>query len=130
MKIKEIYFEDMDHSAVYVQSSNLNGLIKSHRSRPIYKITFKSNSIFRKIRSKAIEGLDKDSIILDHISMVELNVENGTEITLKKANSYERWITYYCKNPIEEVRVAWYYFVFSQLIAFVSLIIGIISLTK
>ena len=127
MKIKKLYFEDMDHTAAYVHSSNLNGLIKSHRSRPIYKITFKGNSIFRKIRSKAIEGLDKDSIILDHISLIELQAENGSQITMKKATLWQRWVTYYRKNPNEDFRGAWWYFVIGQLLAIVGIVVSLIK---
>jgi|LauGreDrversion4_1035100.scaffolds.fasta_scaffold83130_2 hypothetical protein len=127
LTLKAIYFEDMDHSTAYVHSSNLNGLIKSHRSRPIYKLTSNGQTIFRKIRSKSIEGIDKDSIIIDYISMIELQVKSGSQLSLKKANFWQRWFSYYYLNPIEEVRGAWWYFMIGQLIAVASLIIGIVS---
>ena len=120
----------MDNSAAYVQPSNLNGQIKSHRSRPICKIKYNDKYILRKLKSKTIEGLDKNSLVLDHISLIELNAKNGNEVILSKANFWQRWVSYYRKNPIEDVRETWWYFVSAQFIVIVSLIIGIISLTK
>jgi hypothetical protein len=114
MQIKKIYFEDMDHSAVYVHSSNLKGLISSHRSRPIYKITFNNKYILRKVRAKAVDGLDSNSVIIDHISMIELKAENGGSVTFKKASFWQRWFAYYYLNPIEELRGAWWYFMIGQ----------------
>jgi hypothetical protein len=38
MKIKKIYFDGMDYSAVYLQPNELEGLIESHYKRPIVKI--------------------------------------------------------------------------------------------
>lgn len=128
LTLKAIHFEEMDHSAVYVQSSNLKGLISSHRSRPIYKIICNDKYILRKVRAKAIDGLDANSVIIDHISMIELGAQDRSEISFSKANFWQRWFTYYQKNPNEDVRAAWWYFIIGQLIAGASLIIGILGL--
>lgn len=130
LKLKIIYFEDMDYSAVYVHSSNLKGLISSHRNRPICKIVFNGKYILRKVRAKAIDGLDSNSVIIDHISSIELGVKDGSQISFKTANFWQRWFSYYYLNPIEEVRGAWWYFMIGQIIAVASLIIGIISILK
>jgi len=126
MKIKKIYFEDMDHSAVYVHSSNLSGLIKAHRGRPIYKITFNDKYILRKVRSKALVGLDANSVIIDHISMIELQAKNGNTVTFKKASFWQRWFEYYYCNPNEEVRGAWWYFIIGQVLTILGLFLGFV----
>ena len=130
LKLKIIYFEDMDYSAVYVHPSNLKGLISSHRNRPICKIVFDGKFILRKLRAKSIDGLDANTVIIDYVSSIELGVKEGSLISLKKANFLQRWVTYYRKNPNEDLRAAWWYFVIGQLIAVASLIIGIISILK
>ncbi len=116
----------MDHSAVYVHSSKLKGLISSHRSRPIYKITCNGKCILRKVRAKAIEGLDSNSVVIDHVSMIELQAEEGSPITLNKASFWQRWFAYYYLNPNEDLRGAWWYFVIGQFLAIVGLVLGFV----
>ena len=117
----------MDYSAVYVHSSNLKGLISSHRSRPIYKIICNDKYILRKVRAKAIDGLDANSLVIDHISMIELGAQEGSQISFKKANFWQRWVTYFRKNQNEEVRGAWCYFVIGQLLAIVGILVSLIK---
>jgi len=91
------------------------------------KITFNGKSISRKLRSKAIDGLDGKSIGIDHVSLIELNASDGDSIVWKKANFFERFVTYYYKNPNEDIRGAWWYFLMSMIISIASLIQGIIN---
>jgi hypothetical protein len=128
--LKKIYFDNMDYSAVYVHPNNLNGLITSHHTRPIIKLSINGKSIFRKVRAKTIEGLNKDVIGIDHISMIELNAKNENEVTYKRANYYERLIIYYRKHPNEDVRGAWLYFIVGILMSIISLVLTIIGLYK
>ena len=127
LTLKAIHFEEMDYSAVYVHSSNLKGLISSHRNRPIYKIICNDKYILRKIRAKAIDGLDANSVIIDHVSMIELGAQDGSQISFNKANFWQRWVSYYRKNPNEDLRGAWWYFVIGQLLAIIGIVIGFIK---
>ena len=128
MKIVEIHFDNMDHSAVYVHPTNLTGLIKSHHKRPIVKISCKGNSILRKIRSKAIDGLDGKSILIDHISIIELKAQVGDLVSYEKPSLYDRLVTYYRKNPNEDLRGAWLYFTIGIGVGILGLVISMISL--
>lgn len=123
--LKAIYFEDIDYSSVYVHSSNLKGLISSQRNRPIYKITCNGKYVLRKIRAKAIEGLDVNSAIIDRLSLIELGATDGSQISCKKANFWERWVTYYRRNPNEDLRGAWFYFVIGQLLTILGIVISL-----
>lgn len=123
--LKAKHFDEMDYSAVYVHSSNLKGLISSHRNRPIYKIICNDKYILRKIRAKSIDGLDANSVIIDHISMIELGARDGSQISFNKANFWQRWVTYYRKNPNEDLRGAWLYFVIGQFLTIVGIVISL-----
>lgn len=122
MRIKKIHFDNMDYSAVYLHPSNLKGLITSHSSRPIIKITCDGKSIYRKLRSKTIDGLDGNSIGIDHVSLIELNASDGDSIGMKNANLFERFVTYYYKNPNEDIRGAWWYFVIGIIVSGISMV--------
>jgi hypothetical protein len=132
MKIKKIYFDGMDYSAVYLQPKELEGLIESHYKRPIVKIKSTKNdkTIYRKLRGKSHEGLTKEFIVLDHISLKELNAQEGDSVSIEKASLFHRYVTYYKRNPNEDVRVAWRYFILSFFLSLTSLIIGLLSLCK
>ena len=110
--VKRIYFDDMDYSSVYLQPKALEDLIETHYQRPIVKIksTKQGKVKYRKIRGKSIEGLTKEFIGLDHISLKELDVQDGDSVSLEKANLFDRYVTYYRRNPNEDVRAAWWYF--------------------
>ena len=125
MKVLRMHFENMDYSAIYVHPSNLAGMIKSHHSRPIVKISFNGKSIYRKLRSKSMEGLDGKSVGIDHVSLIELNANESDSVVLRNANVFERWVTYFRKNPNEEIRGAWWYFIVGMAFSTASLIHGI-----
>jgi hypothetical protein len=110
--ILKVYFEDMDYSAVYLQPNTLEGLIESHRHRPIVKIASRKGgkAIYRKMRGKAMEGLSKDIIGIDHISLKEMKIQEGDSVSLAKANLFHRYVTYFRKHPDEDIRGAWWYF--------------------
>ncbi len=118
---KSSNFENYDYASVYVHSSFIHGFIKSHHDRPIVKITHNNKSIYRKLRAKGFEGLDKSSVIIDHISMLELSVIEGNNLTIKKATFFNRYFSYFIKHPIEEIRIAWYFFIISIGISIISL---------
>ena len=130
MKVLRMHFENMDYSAIYVHPSNLAGMIKSHHSRPIVKISFNGKSIYRKLRSKSMEGLDGKSVGIDHVSLIELNANESNSVVLRNANVFERLMTYFRKNPNEEIRGAWWYFIIGIMMGIISLIFSIISLLK
>ena len=128
--LEKIHFENMAYSAVYVHPSNLNGLINSHHTRPIIKLSINGKSIFRKVRAKSIEGLDGKSVGIDHVSLIELNANESDSVVLRNANVFERLVTYFRKNPNEEIRGAWWYFIIGIMMGIISLIFSIISLLK
>jgi hypothetical protein len=132
MNVKKIYFEEMDYSSVYLQPKALEGLIETHYQRPIVKIksTKQRKAIYRKIRGKSIEGLTKEFIGLDHISLKELNVQDGDSISLEKANLFHRYVTYYRRNPNEDLRGAWWYFITSFFLSLSGIIISLLSILK
>jgi hypothetical protein len=120
----------MDYSAVYLQPNTIKGLIESHRTRPIVKITSKytGKSIYRKVRGKAIEGITKDCVGIDSISLKELKVQDGDPITIEKANLFHRYTTCFIKHPKEDVRGAWWYFTIGFFLSLLSMIISLLSL--
>jgi hypothetical protein len=128
--VKRIYFDDMNYSAGYLQPKELEGLIESHYKRPIVKIksTKQRKAIYRKIRGKSIEGLTKEFIGLDNISLKELNVQDGDSVSLEKANLFHRYVTYYRRNPNEELRGAWWYFIVGFFLSLSSIIISLIGI--
>jgi hypothetical protein len=130
MKIKKIYFDGMDYSAVYLQPNELEGLIESHYKRPIVKIksTKNYNTIYRKLRGKSIEGLTKELMGLDHISLKELNVQEGDSVSIEKASLFHRYVTYYRRNPNEDLRGAWWYFIIGFFLSLSSIIISLFSI--
>lgn len=119
MEIKEIYFENMDYSAAYFQSNEIRGIIKSHYKRPIIKICSKKSKtyILRKVRSKSFEGLTKNSIGIDHVSIIELKLKEGDSVEISSANFIDRNINYLRKNPNEDIRIAWLLFMTSILLS-------------
>jgi hypothetical protein len=127
---KKIYFEEMDYSAIYLQPKVMEGLIESHHKRPIIKVTSQATgkSIYRKIRGKAVEGVSKDYIGIDNISLKELNIKDGEFVSIEKANLFHRFVTYYRKNPNEDVRGAWWYFTIGFFLSLLSMIISLLSL--
>ena len=130
MKIKKIYFEGMDYSAVYLQSKELEGLIESHYQRPIVKIKSTKNdkTLYRKLRGKSIEGLTKGLIGLDYIGLKELNVQDGDSVSIEKASLFHRYVTYYKRNPNEDLRGAWWYFTIGIIIGLISLFFSLLSI--
>jgi hypothetical protein len=123
LELKRASLEDFDYTSVYVHSSNLKGLIYSHHTRPIIKISFKNKSIYRKLRSKAIEGLDKNSIVIDYLSKLELDANYGDLLSIEKASFINHIFHYFRKNPNEDIRLAWYFFVINILIGLISIIL-------
>ena len=130
LKIKNINFENMDYAAVYVQPNNLRGLINAHYKRPIVKVSCNGKVIYRKLRAKAVDGLDAENVGIDHVSILELSAKEGDVIHMKKAGFYHRAISYFTKHPNEDIRAAWYYFALSLSISLLGLVIGIVSLLK
>jgi hypothetical protein len=130
MKIKKIYFDGMDYSAVYLQSKELEGLIESHYQRPIVKIKSTKNdkTLYRKLRGKSIEGLTKGLIGLDYIGLKELNVQDGDSVSIEKASLFHRYVTYYKRNPNEDLRGAWWYFTIGIIIGLMSLFFSLLSI--
>jgi hypothetical protein len=130
MNVKKIYFEEMDYSSVYLQPKALEGLIETHYQRPIVKIksTKQRKVIYRKIRGKSIEGLTKEFIGLDNISLKELNVQDGDSVSIEKASLFHRYVTYYKRNPNEDLRGAWWYFIISFFLSLSSIIISLFSI--
>jgi hypothetical protein len=130
LKIKKIYFDGMDYSAVYLQPNELEGLIESHYKRPIVKIKSLKNdkTIYRKLRGKSIEGLTKGLIGIDHISLKELNVQEGDSVSIEKASLFHRYVTYYKRNPNEDLRGAWWYFILGFVLSLASIIISLFSI--
>lgn len=119
----------MDYSSVYLQPKGLEGLIETHYQRPIFKIksTKHGKAIYRKIRGKSSDGLTKELIGIDYISLKELNVQDGDSVSLEKANLFHRYVTYYRRNPNEDLRGAWWYFTFGFFLSLLSLIISLLS---
>lgn len=130
LKIKNINFENMDYAAVYVQPNNLRGLINAHYKRPIVKVSCNGKVIYRKLRAKAVDGLDADTVGIDHVSIIELSGKEGDIIQIEKARFHHRFISYFVKHPNEDIRAAWYYFALSLSISLLGLVIGIVSLLK
>jgi hypothetical protein len=130
MKIKKIYFDGMDYSAVYLQPKELEGLIESHYQRPIVTIKSTKNdkTLYRILRGKSIEGLTKEFIGLDHITLKELNVQDGDSVSIEKASLFHRYVTYYKRNPNEDLRGAWWYFTIGIIIGLMSLFFSILSI--
>ena len=130
MKLKKLSFENMDYAAVYVQSSHLQGRINAHFKRPIVKVSCNGKVIYRKLRAKAAEGLDADTLGIDHVSILELSAKEGDVIQIENARFHHRFISYFVKHPNEDIRAGWYYFALSLLMGLLSLIVSIISLLK
>lgn len=120
----------MDYASVYVQSSNLIRKINAHYKRPIVKVSCNSKFMYRKLRSKSAEGLDVDTVGIDHVSILKLNAKEGDVTQIENAQFHNPYICYFVKHPNEDVRTGWYYFAFSILLGLLSLILSIISLLK
>jgi hypothetical protein len=127
LELKNVLVDDFDYSAVYVQSSVLKGLIQSHHTRPIVRIRFNNKSIYRKMRSKALVGLDKDSIVLDFLSKHELDAQYGDIISIEKASFINHIFHYLIKNPNEDIRIAWYFFVIGMIIGLIGIILSVLT---
>jgi hypothetical protein len=130
LKIKNINFENMDYAAVYVQPNNLRGMINAHYKRPIAKVSCNGKVIYRKLRAKAVDGLDADTVGMDHVSILELSAKEGDVIQIENARFHHRFVSYFVKHPNEDIRAGWYYFALSLLVGMLSLVVSFLSLLK
>ncbi len=126
-KLKKLSFENMDYAAVYVQPTNLHGMVKAHYKRPIVKVTCNGKIIYRKLRAKAIKGLDAETVGIDYISIMELGTNDDDLIQIEKARFPGRFISYFVKHPNEDIRTGWICFALSLLISLLGLIITLIK---
>ncbi len=111
---------------IYFNNNELKGLIQSESKRPLVKITHKDKSIIRKIRG--YNEVKKEQALLDYTSAREIGSPNEGEcVTISKANFFDKHLYYFLKHPKEELRISYYLFLLSTLLAFISITLAIIS---
>jgi hypothetical protein len=116
--------------SVYISPNELSGLVKSHKSRPLCKIFNPKNgkSILRYVRGRVMNGLDSKTITMDYLNIKELSAHKGDQLEIKSVTFYDHILFYPIFHPSETIRIAFWYFATSLIIAVASLIISIISL--
>lgn len=116
---------DLESDSAYFYSREIANEVLAHHKRSIVKIVnIRTNmSIIRKVRTKAILGLNSNSILLDHLGTKELNAIQGDEIIVKRPTFFDKYFRYYKNHPNEDLRLAytlfWIGLVFSKIIDFV-----------
>ena len=115
----------LEDEYVYLQSVNLKEMEDIIRLRKCYKILNKKNKkfILRKVKAKAIEGLNSEKILINYQDSKELSVKNNDEISLKKANFIEKITLFYLKHPDQNIRMAYIGLTATILIGLISLFI-------
>ncbi len=126
MKDKLIYIQfvysenagDPSPTRVYVHPTQLDGLILSHSSRPICKITNLNTgrSILRYVSGKSMNGLNGECITMDSLNAKELQAKEGHTLKIKNATYFERNFIFPITHPDEAIRIAYFYFIFSTLL--------------
>ncbi len=115
-----------DFGSIYLNTTEISGLILSDSKRLLVKIKFQNKSIIRKIRG--YNKLTKDEVLLDYTSARELGVEKGNEVVIQKANFMESCVTYLIKHPKEEIRFSYYFFLITLVLAISSIVLTILNI--
>jgi hypothetical protein len=115
---------DTNPANVYINPTELSGIIVSHALRPIVKITniYSGKSILRYVSGKSMNGLNKSSITMDILNARELKIITGDQIIVSKANIFERTVIFPFRHPDEAIRLAFNYFIISVIISFFTLL--------
>ena len=120
--------KDFKIDTIYFNNKELEGLIESENKRPLVKIEYKGNSIIRKIRGH--HKLKKEQALLDYTSVREIGYPDINErVTISKANFFDKYLSYFLKHPKEELRLSYYLFLLSTMLAFISITLAVISIS-
>jgi hypothetical protein len=100
---------DLEADSVYFYSREIADKVLAHHKRGIVKIVNirTKKSVLRKVRTKPIQGLTSNSILLDYLGIKELLAFNGDDLLVKNPSLFDKYFSYYRKHPNEDVRLAY-----------------------
>jgi hypothetical protein len=113
---------DLESDSAYFYSREIAYKVLAHHKRSIVKIVNPqtNKSIIRKVRTKAIPGLNSNSILLDYLGTKELHANQGDDIIVQRPSFFDKYFRYYKNHPNEDLRLAftlfWIGLVFSKII--------------
>ena len=108
-----------------MQPKHLIGEHKLQRKRKIYRISCNQSKtiIIRKVKAKAISGLNEDKVAMSYLNCAELGFkakpEGDVEIYINSSRTFDR-VRFYKDHPNDNVRYAFIGIVFTVIFGLIG----------